>query len=168
MLLAKRYPTSTRGRGNVDPAKESDSVSFTRIKQARTVLHKCPQFVDLVIDGSMGLDAAYEQAHRKDVADSIEAERTAQRKMQAKTEDTGSTTNSGTTGDAKRKGHQTGERARVSQARAVHDYCKEMIAGVIDGSIALNDAYSEAHQLNFEPMFEVSSRAVRRCASLSR
>lgn len=86
MLLAKRFPNEDeRGRGregNTKKLAESANLSGRRLREARTVYHKANHLVDLVISGELGLDAAYEQAHRKDLADSIEAERTATEKRE--------------------------------------------------------------------------------------
>jgi exoribonuclease II len=44
--------------------RDLTNLSLSHISRARTVLHDCPQFVDLLIDGSMGLDVACAEAGR--------------------------------------------------------------------------------------------------------
>lgn len=69
MLVAVRFPDpEKRGRGNKSSVSDDFGISPTRLREARTVLSKCPQYADLIIDGSMGLDAAYREAQRKRVA----------------------------------------------------------------------------------------------------
>ncbi|MFL9998740.1 ParB N-terminal domain-containing protein [Paraburkholderia sediminicola] len=74
MLIAIRYPERQQGKKRTSADSAEVSVSYRRIAEARSVYHKCPQYIELVIDGSMGLDAAYKEAHRKDVADAVEAD----------------------------------------------------------------------------------------------
>ena len=38
MAVAMIYPEPERGRGKKDPPKETETVSFTRIKEARFIL----------------------------------------------------------------------------------------------------------------------------------
>lgn len=64
MCVAMVYPEPKRGPGNVDPAKETETVSYTRIKQARTVLRYSPDLAQRVKDGAIKLDPAYEEAIR--------------------------------------------------------------------------------------------------------
>ena len=46
MAVAKIYPEPERGRGKKDPAKETEKVSYSRIKVARTVLRHEPDLAD--------------------------------------------------------------------------------------------------------------------------
>lgn len=49
MALAMIYPEAPRGRGKKDPArKETESVSFTRVKEARQVLRLDPELAESV------------------------------------------------------------------------------------------------------------------------
>ena len=69
MAVAKIYPEPARGRGKKDPAKGSEAVSFTRIKEARAVLRFAPDLADNVLSGKTPLDTAYQTARqRKDAA----------------------------------------------------------------------------------------------------
>ncbi len=81
MLRAIRYPDKSKGGRGKTNCKVSVEFSAMRVSQARTVIDKCPQYIELVIDGSMRLDAAYKEAHRKDVADAVEAEQRATEKQ---------------------------------------------------------------------------------------
>lgn len=59
MAIAMLYPEPGRGRGNIDAArKETGSVSFTRIKEARQVLRYSREVADAVRDGVTKLDDA--------------------------------------------------------------------------------------------------------------
>jgi hypothetical protein len=61
MLIAKRYPEPERGRGKKDEArKETETVSFTRVKEARQVLRYSKPLADAVIRGTKSLDEALE------------------------------------------------------------------------------------------------------------
>ncbi|MEX3949271.1 hypothetical protein AB4Y40_16180 [Paraburkholderia sp. EG287B] len=73
MLVAKRYPDDDgeggRGKkGQSHKLAKSGAFAVQRLREARVVLHKCPHLVDLVIDGSMALSAAYAEAQRRRAA----------------------------------------------------------------------------------------------------
>lgn len=53
------------GRGNKSTIADDFGVSETRIKAARLVYQHCREMVPLVIDGSMGLDADYNEARQR-------------------------------------------------------------------------------------------------------
>lgn len=61
MLLAVRHPKGTGGR-NRDPANREDSSQFRRVQRARSVIAYCPELVEQVIDGKLGLDEALKGA----------------------------------------------------------------------------------------------------------
>lgn len=68
MIVALRYPEQRTFPGHKSESKTSfvsKSISSARVSQARAVARYCPESVDLVIDGKMGLDAAYEEAARR-------------------------------------------------------------------------------------------------------
>ncbi len=52
MAVAKIFPEPKRGRGKKDPAKETEKVSYSRVKVARTVLQYAPDLADNVLNGS--------------------------------------------------------------------------------------------------------------------
>ena len=60
MAVAMIYPQPVRGRGNKDPAKETEKVSFSRIKVARNLLQSAPDLADGVLAGSVPLNDAYQ------------------------------------------------------------------------------------------------------------
>ncbi|WP_233849512.1 ParB N-terminal domain-containing protein [Paraburkholderia sp. HD33-4] len=67
MLIAVGYPEQRTYPGQKSESRKaivSKSISSARVSQARAVLRYCSHYVDLVIAGSMGLDAAYEEATR--------------------------------------------------------------------------------------------------------
>ncbi len=74
MALAMVYPEPKRGRGNKDPAKGAENVSFTLIKQARLVVRYTPEHCQAVLQGE-SLDKAYEKAKLKRDEDQSEAEK---------------------------------------------------------------------------------------------
>ncbi len=49
MAVAKIYPEPERGRGKKDPAKETEKVSYSRVKVARTVLQYAPDLAANVL-----------------------------------------------------------------------------------------------------------------------
>ncbi|MFL9998302.1 hypothetical protein PQR34_44025 [Paraburkholderia sediminicola] len=62
MLIAVRVP---KQQGKKATSLVSKDVHYTRVSQARTVIEHASELVDLVIDGSMGLDAALAEATRR-------------------------------------------------------------------------------------------------------
>lgn len=68
MLVAMRFPDGDeRGRGkkgNTAKLVESTNFSVSRITHARTVYRYCPEMVEQIIEGKMGLDEAYAEALR--------------------------------------------------------------------------------------------------------
>ena len=62
MAVAKIYPEPGRGRGKKDPAKETEKVSYSRIKVARYVLQYAPDIAPNVLNGLASLDDAYKAA----------------------------------------------------------------------------------------------------------
>jgi hypothetical protein len=64
MLFAWRIPEASKG-GRGKKALETSAFSRQRVGQARTVLQFCPEMVDSVIDGTIGLDDAYAEANRR-------------------------------------------------------------------------------------------------------
>lgn len=62
MAVAMIYPEPKRGRGHRDPAKDTETVSFTRINQARIILSYSRPLADSVLAGIKPLDAAYKEA----------------------------------------------------------------------------------------------------------
>lgn len=66
MAIAMLYPKPERGRGNSDPSrKETEKVSFSRIKVARQILHHNSDLALAVRDGVLSLDAALDQLREK-------------------------------------------------------------------------------------------------------
>jgi hypothetical protein len=62
MLVARMYPEPERGRGKRDQArKETETVSFTRVKVARQVLRHSESLAGSVIKGTISLDQALEK-----------------------------------------------------------------------------------------------------------
>lgn len=75
MLLAERYPEGGKGgRGQKENLSVSKEFSAARLGQARTVKRFCPELVELVIAGQMGLDEAYREANMKRAAAEVAQE----------------------------------------------------------------------------------------------
>ncbi len=61
-----KLPFDRRGEGRTrKKSAETAGFSANRLLQARQVVEHAPEFVDLVIDGTMGLDAALTEATRR-------------------------------------------------------------------------------------------------------
>ena len=66
MSIAMLYPDPERGRGKIDPArKETETVSFSRIKVARQVFRSDPDLALRVRDGAVSFDKALEEIIEK-------------------------------------------------------------------------------------------------------
>ncbi|MBB5408573.1 hypothetical protein HDG34_002510 [Paraburkholderia sp. HC6.4b] len=63
MLIAVRFPNKQQGKKGT--SLETKEVRQERISLARTVVKFCPDMVDQVIGGSLGLDEAYAEAQRR-------------------------------------------------------------------------------------------------------
>ncbi len=68
MLIAARFPSERKGgRGKTlaTNAAESAGLSERRLRQARSVRNYCPEMVEQIISGLLGLDEAYGEAERR-------------------------------------------------------------------------------------------------------
>jgi hypothetical protein len=84
MSVAKIYPEPDKGgRGKVKNLKETLGFSTMRLSQARTVLRFAPELVDLVLDGSKGLDEAYKKACERKEQEQLTASRMKTLRQQA-------------------------------------------------------------------------------------
>jgi hypothetical protein len=67
MLLAARFPElgkrGPKGKGT-GVSLETKEISSARVSQARAVYRYCPEMVEQIIEGKMGLDEAYAEALR--------------------------------------------------------------------------------------------------------